>query len=312
MPPVIGRITAGHTVVKGDKVYPVKDDHFTLTTLLQNDDTRVWQKHPLQEKLVKQGENLRAIPVRIAYNDVGLNLHNRYTAFDLKSGRTLCVGDGESARRITVEGVKELTCPGPEGCDFGAKQYCKSFTRAYFRIEGQEDELGVFILRSGSYNTLSCLSSRLSQLAGLTKGCIANMPLMLVLEAKTTTKSFRKPIYFADLVVRPGTKLKDAVLEARAYRDEMEALGLSIEGAEEALRTGLANSAFADEIEDVDEWVSDDDLLDAVNNQLGTVEGQGKGLAGMDSLSNMLGLKAAVSEGKAEQPQAPVDEQAAA
>ena len=46
--PVIGRITAGHTVVKNDKALPVKDDHFTLTTLFQDKRTRVWEEHPLK------------------------------------------------------------------------------------------------------------------------------------------------------------------------------------------------------------------------------------------------------------------------
>jgi hypothetical protein len=281
MPPVIGRITAGHTVVRGDKAFPVRDDHFTVTTLMQDKETRAWEPHPLHATLAKGGEKLRAIPVRIAYDDVGLCLHNRFTAFDLKTGRALCVGNGERARRAAEDGIKDVGCPGPDGCDYAQRQRCKSLTRAYFRIEGQQDELGVFILRSGSYNTLGRLFSRLSQLAGLTGGRMANMPMMLVLEAKTTAKSFREPVFFADLVTRPGMPLKEAIMEARAFHEEMDEQGLSTKGMEEALRAGLGNSAFADEIEDADEWMPDEDLIAAA-------ETQGKGLRGMDSLAAKL------------------------
>lgn len=281
--PVIGRITAGHTVVKNDKALPVKDDHFTLTTLFQDKRTRVWEEHPLQKTLTKGEEKLRAIPVRIAYNDVNLNLHNSFSAFDPQKGRALCVGNGDRARRITEDGVKEMVCPRPEACEYGQRQRCKNFSRAYFRVEGQEDELGAFILRTTSFNSLDRLGSRLNQLSGLTGGRIANMPMLLILETKTTTQSFREPIYFADLVTRPGMKILDAVKEAREYQEAMEQAGLSIEGLEEALRAGLANSDFADDLEDPDEWLSDEDLIAAVEQQ-----GQRTGLRGMDSLTQHL------------------------
>lgn len=45
--PVIGRITMGHTVIRGEgKALPVKDDHFSLTTLVQDGATRAWTEHP--------------------------------------------------------------------------------------------------------------------------------------------------------------------------------------------------------------------------------------------------------------------------
>ena len=283
--PVIGRITAGHTVVKGEKALPIKDDHFTLTTLFQDKKTRVWEEHPLQKTLTKGEGKLRAIPVRIAYNDVNLNLHNSFSAFDPLRGRALCVGNGERARRVTEEGIKEIDCPRPEACEYGLRQRCKNFSRAYFRVEGQGDELGAFILRTTSFNSLDRLGSRLNQLSGLTGGRIANMPMLLVLETKTTTQSFREPIYFVDLVNRPGMKLLDAVKEAKEYQEVMQQAGLSLEGLEEALRAGLANGDFADDIEDMDEWISDDALIAAVGEQQSARKG---GLKGMDNLTEKL------------------------
>lgn len=287
-PPVIGRITMGHTVVRGDKAMPVKDDHFSLTTLVQNKTDRSWGTHPLQAQHSKGKEKLRAIPVRIAYNDLGLNLNNSFSAFDSKTGRVLCVGDGCRAKRATVDGVKEIDCPKPEGCDYAAKTRCKNMSRAYFRIEGQEDELGVFILRTTSYNSLNYLGTRLAELHGLTGGRIAGMPMMLVMESKSTTQSFRDAIHFADLVTRPGMSLLDAVKEANAYQKGMVDAGLSLDGMETALVSGLANSDFADDIEDVDEWISDDDLARAAEAQRQPASPES--FKGMMKLTEQLGI----------------------
>jgi hypothetical protein len=281
-PPVIGRIAAGHTIVKGDKAFPVKDDHFSITTLVQDGKTRVWEEHPLQKTLAGGKEKLRAIPVRIAYDDVNLNLNNRFSVFDPQKGRPLCVGNGDCARRVSEGGIKDIDCPRPESCEFGQRMRCKNFSRAYFRIEGQEDELGAFILRTASFNSLDRLGSRLNQLSGLTGGKIAHMPMLLVLMSKTTAQSFRTPIYFSDLVTRPGMSLMDAVDEARKYHETLSRAGLSLEGLEEALRAGLANSDFADEI-DPEEWLSDDDLVAELGRQQSLSD-----LRGMESLSRQL------------------------
>ncbi len=294
-PPVIGRITMGHTVVKGEgKALPVKDDHFSLTTLFQDKKTRAWETHPLQNNISKAGEKLRAIPVRIAYNDINLTLHNSFSAFDTQKGRVLCAGNGTRARRVTDEGVREMDCPRPEACEFGQRQRCKNMSRAYFQVEGQDDELGVFILRTTSFNSLNYLGTRLAQLSGYTNGRLAGMPMMLVMKTKTTTQSFREPIQFADLVTRPGMSLADAVKQAANYQTTMSELQLSIEGMEEALRTGLANSDFADEIEDIEEWMTDEDLVAAVGQQQGL---RSSGLRGMDSLTERLAELAAKTTG---------------
>lgn len=317
-PPVIGRITMGHTVLRGDKALPVKDDHFSLTTLVQNKADRSWTPHPIQKEVVagaKLGANdkLRAIPVRIAYNDNALNLNNSYSAFDPQKGRVLCVGNGTTAKRATEDGVKEISCPKPEACEYGVRARCKNMSRAYFRIEGQTDELGVFILRTTSYNSLNYLGTRLAELHGLTGGKIAGMPMMLVMESKTTTQSFRDAIQFADLVTRPGMSLLDAVKEANDYQAAMSQAGLSLDGMEAALVAGLANSEFSDEIEDIDEWISDDDLVARVQSETGASRG---GMRGLDNLAEKLGIMQQQAAGEAPTPEvaevAPQAEPAAA
>lgn len=308
-PPVIGRITMGHSKITPksggeSRALPVRDDHFGITTLVQNKSDRSWERDPIEKTLKKGKEKLIAIPVTIAYNDPNLNLNNRYSAFDNKKGRVLCSGNGEKARRSTEAGVQDIDCPRPEACKYGQDQRCKSMSRAYFRIDGSEDELGVYALRTTSWNSLSSLATRLSQLHGITQGHIVGMPMMLVMKGKTTTASFRDVFYFADLVTRPGQTLAEAVKQGKAFQESMSEAGLSIEGMEDALRSGLANGDFADEIEDVDEWLSDEDLIAAAS------QGQSITDAGLDGLAKNLQLLVAASkaEEKAEAKQGPVDE----
>lgn len=299
-PPVIGRISMGHTELRGkpgeEKALPVKDDHFTITTLLQQENRR-WEKHPIHEQLVQgqaqnnAGSKLRAIPVRVAFNSLGLSLNNSFSCFDTKTGRVVCAGDGEKAKRATEDGVKQIDCPKPEACEYGVRNRCKSFTRFYTQIDGQEDPLGYFCLRSTSYNSLNYLGSRLAQLHGLSGGKIAGMPLMLVLSAKTTTQSRRTPVYFADLQLRPGMGLIEALKAAHDYQAGLEQAVagnsgdlFSQAGMEEALKEGLANGAFSDELEDADEWYSDDELLQQAAGNL-----QSRGLRGLDSLVGQSG-----------------------
>jgi len=233
--------------------------------LIQNKTDRVWETDPLEESLKKANERLVAIPITIAYNDPNLNLNNRFSTFDNKTGRVLCAGNGDKARRSTDQGVLNIDCPRPEACQYGQAQRCKSMNRAYFRIEGSADELGVHVLHTTSWNSLSALGTRLSQLHGLTQGVMAGMPMMLVMKGKTTTASFRDIFYFADLVTRPGQTLLQAVKQAKVFQNDLNEAGLSISGMEDALRAGLANGDFADEIDDVDEWLSDEELINAAD-----------------------------------------------
>lgn len=44
---------------------------------------------------------LRSIPVRVLFNDPDLNLRADYCMFDRSTARPLCVGNGESCKRVT-------------------------------------------------------------------------------------------------------------------------------------------------------------------------------------------------------------------
>lgn len=267
-PPVIGRISIGRVVEKNGKRLPEKDDQFTITTQLQNRDG--WVLHPFDEALRKAcSGKLRSIPIRVLFNDPDLNLRAEYSMFDRQNGRPVCVGNGESCRRVTDEGVVTLPCPSPDGCAFGKTGGCKPYGRLNVVI-GDEDELGSFIFRTTSFNSIRTLAARLHYFSAVSGGLLATMPLELKLRGKSTTQSHRSAIYYVDLVVQSGLPLEDAIARARELDSQRKASGFDQAALDEAAQAGFANSAFEEFGEDtqavVDEFYPDSD--DAENAEV--------------------------------------------
>lgn len=250
-PPVVGRISIGRVVERNGKRLPEKDDQFTLTSQVQNRDG--WVLHPLDEQLRRgsEGQKLRSIPVRMLLNDPGLNLRADYSLFDRTSGRPLCVGNGETARRMEKEGVTQHPCPGPDTCAFATGE-CKAYARLNVLVgDGEDDALGSFVLRTTSFNTIRTIAARLQYFSAISGGRLASMPLELKLRGKSTAMSHRSAIYYVDLVVRSGFTLEEAIAQAiQKHEARMEA-GLDQDALDEAARRGFANGAFEDLAEDV-------------------------------------------------------------
>ena len=143
-PPVLGRISIGKVIEKNGKRLPEKDDQFTITSQVQSKDG--WLPHPFDEGIRKaQGGKIRSIPVRLLFNAPDLNLRADYTLFDRTNGRPLCVGNGETCRRRTTDGLQLLPCPAPDSCPLAQGGACKPFGRLNVAI-GDDDPLGEFHL----------------------------------------------------------------------------------------------------------------------------------------------------------------------
>lgn len=247
-PPVVGRISIGRVVERNGMRLPEKDDQFTLTSQVQNRDG--WLLHPLDEALRQQaGVKLRSLPVRLLFNDPSLNLRADYHLFDRSTGRPVCVGNGESCRRVGQDGIETLACPGPEGCRFAEGQ-CKPYARFNARI-GEEDETGTFVLRTTSFNTIRTLAARLQYFQAVSGGVLACLPLELKLRGKSTTQSHRAPIFYVDLLIRSGMTLEEGIAEARRLDAARKEAGFDQDALDEAARQGFANGAFEDLEEDV-------------------------------------------------------------
>ncbi|MDN7526334.1 recombination directionality factor [Burkholderia orbicola] len=243
-PPVVGRISIGRIVEKNGKRLPEKDDQFTLTTQVQQRGE--WMLHPINETLRKATPGkLRAIPMRVLFNDPDLNLRAEYTLFDRDTGRPVCVGNGETCRRVTDAGIEALPCPSPDGCTFGRQGNCKPYGRMNVLI-GDDDELGSFIFRTTSYNSIRTLAARLHYFRAVSGNLLACLPLELKLRGKSTTQSYRSAIYYVDLGVRSGSTLEQALMEAKELDTRRRTAGFDQAALDAAARAGCANGAFED------------------------------------------------------------------
>jgi hypothetical protein len=242
-PPVLGRISIGKVVDKGGKRLPEKDDQFTITTQVQNKEG--WLLHPLDEQLRKNASNgkLRSIPVRMLFNDPDLNLRAEYTLFDRRTGRPLCVGNGESCRRCSPSGLHVLPCPAPDSCELAQGGACKPYGRLNVCI-GDDDEVGTFIFRTTGFNSIRTLAARLCYYQAVSGNRLTCLPLELKLRGKSTTQSHRHPIYYVDLEVREGMTLEAAIAAARMIDARRQEGGFDQVALDEAGRQGLRNAAF--------------------------------------------------------------------
>jgi len=247
-PPIVGRIAIGKVVVKDGKRLPEKDDEFTLTTQVQTKEG--WLLHPLDAQLRKTANaKLRAIPVRLLFNDPDLNLRAAYSVFDRATGRPLCVGNGDTCKRSTASGVQTLPCPSPEGCELGIKSGCKPYGRLNVRI-GEEDELGSFIFRTTGFNSIRTLAARLRYFQALSGDQLSALPLELRLRGKSTTQSHRAPIYYVDLTVRTGSTLRQALEAGKAEVAARQEAGFDQQALDQAAREGFAAGAFEESAEE--------------------------------------------------------------
>jgi len=275
-PPILGRITIGKVVEKNGKRLPEKDDQFTITSQVQSKEG--WIKHPLDDKLrdnakLTSNGKLRHIPVRMLFNTPELNLRAEYTLFDRQTGRPICVGNGELCQRRSQNGVEQLPCPSPELCPIGQNGNCKVFGRLYANLD-DVDELGSFIFRTTGYNSIRTLMARLSYFNAVSGGLLSCLPLQLTIRGKSTTQSYRTPIYYVDLTLQDNVSLKDAVENAQAIHAQQLQSGFNQQALEEVAKLGYANSAFEVDSDEglaiVEEFYNADADGDAIVRSVGS------------------------------------------
>ena len=253
-PPILGRISIGRVVEKNGKRVPEKDDQFTITSQIQNKEG--WVKHPLDEQLRAQAPNqkLRSIPVRMLFNDPDLNLRAEYSLFDRQTGRPVCVGNGETCQRMTAKGVEQHPCPSPDLCALAQGGHCKPYGRLYANLD-QSDEMGSFIFRTTGFNSIRTLAARLRYYHAASNGLLSCLPLQLTLRGKSTTQSYRQPVYYVDLTLRDGTDLQSAIQTAQEIHQHSQQAGFNQKALDQIASEGLKNAQFIQEpMEILDEF----------------------------------------------------------
>lgn len=247
-PPVLGRISIGKVVEKNGKRLPEKDDQFTITSQVQGRDG--WLLHPLNDELRNAPEEkLRSIPIRLLFNEPDLNFRAEYSLFDRQTGRPTCVGNGETCKRQTAEGIQSLPCPSPDACTLAKGGACKPYGRLNVVI-GDEDLLGSFVFRTTGFNSIRTLAARLQYFQAISGSRLACLPLELRLRGKSTRQSHSTPIFYADITVRSGITMEEALLAARQLDESRQSAGFDQAALDAAARQGLSNGAFEDNEED--------------------------------------------------------------
>jgi hypothetical protein len=239
--------------------------------------------------------------VRFLFADPDLNLRAEYSCFDRETGRPVCVGNGETCRRVGDTGIEELPCPSPDGCTFGQGGACKPYGRLNVLIS-DEDELGAFIFRTTSYNSIRTLAARLHYFAAVSGNLLACLPLELKLRGKSTTQSYRSAIYYVDLGVRAGSSLEAAITDARELDARRRAAGFDQAALDTAARAGFSNGAFEDSIEDgaavADEFYPAQSRDDPRHDD-GSAHADAHGAPAAASLKDRLDQRATLLGGKA-------------
>lgn len=278
-PPILGRISIGKIVEKNGKRLPEKDDQFTLTSQVQGRDG--WLLHPLNEELRNgQDGKLRSIPIRLLFNEPDLNFRADYSLFDRNTGRPLCIGNGETCKRLTKEGIQSLPCPSPDACSLAQGNACKPYGRLNVVI-GDDDPLGSFVFRTTGYNSIRTLAARLHYLQAISGNRLACLPLELRLRGKSTRQSHGTPIFYVDITVRSGLSLEDALLEAKQLEETRQAAGFEQSALDHAAQQGFNHGAFEDSEEDSRAIV--EEFFPAIEDQPAPVEPQGQRAASAKS-----------------------------
>ena len=263
-PPILGRISIGRMIEKNGKRLPEKDDQFTITSQIQSKEG--WVKHPLDDQLRANAPNqkLRSIPVRMIFNDPDLNLRAEYSLFDRQTGRPVCVGNGETCQRLTNQGVEQLPCPSPDLCPLAQGGNCKPYGRLHVNLD-ESDEFGTFIFRTTGFNSIRTLAARLSYYHAASNGLLSCLPLQLILRGKSTTQSYRQPVYYVDLTLRDGISLNEAIIQAKQIDEQSKQAGFYQEALDFTARKGFGNGRM-----DVDM----EEGLDVIEEFYQPVEGQ--------------------------------------
>ena len=248
-PPILGRISIGRMIEKNGKRLPEKDDQFTITSQIQSKEG--WVKHPLDDQLRANTPNqkLRTIPVRMIFNDPDLNLRAEYTLFDRQNGRPVCVGNGETCQRLTNQGVEQHPCPSPDLCPLAQGGNCKPYGRLHVNLD-ESDEFGTFIFRTTGFNSIRTVAARLSYYHAASNGLLSCLPLQLILRGKSTTQSYRQPVYYVDLTLREGINLNEAIVQAKQIDEQSKQAGFYQEALDCTARKGFGNGRMDVDMEE--------------------------------------------------------------
>ena len=137
-PPVIGRISIGHLVQKGEKWVPEKDDSFTLTTQVQGATAGCCI--PCISSTASRRLTASSEPSRCGCCSMTaeLNLRAEYSAFDRSSGRRCVSAMARRRDESPLKDWKRWPAPALTAARLPNKAGCKLYGRLNVQIDGQQ------------------------------------------------------------------------------------------------------------------------------------------------------------------------------
>ena len=111
------------------------------------------------------------------------------------------------------------------------------------------DEFDPFVFRTTGFNSIRTLAARLSYYHMALNSLLSCLPLQLTLRGKSTTQSYRQPVYYVDLTLRDGISLNEAIIQAKQIDEQSKQAGFYQEALDFTARKGFANARFETDIE---------------------------------------------------------------
>ena len=167
---------------------PERLDHFIVTTTEKDANGDLVVDKALMKALSEDQDTVKnekgeivGIPIRLIYDDTELNFPTRLAAYE--KGILTCYGDGESAYSRLSEFKNSKQCPCSRldsgECKYNGKLTCVIDAAGMF---GQ-----VHVFRTTSFNSVHGIIGGIELVKTATGGKIAGLPLMLMLNNKSTT-----------------------------------------------------------------------------------------------------------------------------
>ena len=88
------------------------------------------------------------------------------------------------------------------------------------------------------------MAARLSYYHAASNGLLSCLPLQLTLRGKSTTQSYRTPVYYVDLTLRDGVNLQQAIQMAKDIDQQSKASGFNQSALDAIARQGYGNARF--------------------------------------------------------------------
>jgi hypothetical protein len=108
----------------------------------------------------------------------------------------------------------------------------------------ESDEFGSFVFRTTGFNSIRTLTARLSYYHAASNGLLSCLPLQLTLRGKSTTQSYRTPVYYVDLILRDGVHLQEAIQTAKEIDQKSKLCGFNQAALDQMARQGYGNARF--------------------------------------------------------------------